>query len=1063
MKTRLLALLTVVVCFAQAQTPYNPLSTPNTYRQADNPNYWKNKMPHAAYWQQDVHYTIKANIDETKDRINASEKLVYWNNSPDDLNELYFHLYQNAFQPESYCAELHEQNNGDPYYGRYERKKLGTVVKNLTIDGKSVETELDNTILKVFLNEPLKSGESITIEMDFNTYFDNGSLRRRMKTFNAFGNSHYDGVLWYPRIAVYDHKFGWTTDQHLGKEFYGDFGTWDVELTFASNYVVEATGALQNRAEVLPDDLRAKLDVKNFADKEWNSTPSIITPYDSLSRKTWVYHAENVHDFAFTADPTYRIGEAEWNGIRAISMVQEPHASKWQNAADYAARCIEVFSEDIGMYTYHKIIVADARDGMEYPMITLDGGKDPSYRGLLAHEIGHQWFYGQVGSNETYRAAMDEGFTQFLTAWALNKIDGEFLVSSPMGSAWKDKFKKPVKALDSRVYFSYLRDATKFNDPQLNTHSDDFGSALGHGGGYRHVYYKTATMLYNLQYVLGDELFLNAMKHYFSQWKIAHPYLEDFRASIINYTKVDLNWFFDQWLETTKTIDYSVENIQHNGGDEYKITFARKGAMQMPIDFSVYAQDGTEHKFHIPNHWFVKETDAKVLDKWHAWGKLYPTHSVTVNIPSGIKNVDIDPSRRLADRYMLDNSKSMPMDVAFDAKVWNLPNWQAYDLKLRPDVWWNAYDGVKAGAHFNGHYMLHHHIMNGNVWLNTGFLQDSSISSPEGYNDFSYRFNYRTGLDKFSKHTTFKLHSSFLDGLSSQELGLEKYDYKKENRFYAAFKSMHRADATDLNYLLYQGWESGKRNNIARFGWSHYYRYKGGKGEVTFELNSSTIGSDYDYAKISMTSINRRKLGPFNVNTRFFAQYGSGAEWASESELYLAGANPEELMNNKFTRSQGFIPTDYSGYGNTTNNFQMGGGLNLRGYAGYLAPELNEQGVYNELYKGQSGASISAEVEFHKLLPIIKEQNKFVTYLFADAGVINHTAVDYSNFKEAFSSLRTDAGVGVALTVDRWGPLETAKPITIRVDFPMFLNKYPNVDESYLQTNRFVFGIGRSF
>ena len=120
-----------------------------------------------------------------------------------------------------------------------------------------------------------------------------------------------------------------------------------------------------------------------------------------------------MHDFAFTADPTYRIGEAEWNGIKAIAMVQEPHASKWQNAAQFSADVIRVFSEDIGMYAYHKIIVADARDGMEYPMITLDGGKDPSYRGLLAHEIGHQWFYAQVGSNETYRAALDEGFTQF--------------------------------------------------------------------------------------------------------------------------------------------------------------------------------------------------------------------------------------------------------------------------------------------------------------------------------------------------------------------------------------------------------------------------------------------------------------------------------------------------------------------------------------------------------------------------------------------------------------------------------------------------------------------------
>ena len=160
----------------------------------------------------------------------------------------------------------------------------------------------------------------------------------------------------------------------------------------------------------------------------------MITEYKKGETKTWKYHAENVHDFAFTADPTYRIGEAWWEDKVCYSLAQEPHASRWENAADFGANCIKVFSEDFGRYVYHKIIVADARSGMEYPMITLDGGSDPGYRGLLAHEIGHMWFFGQVGNNETYRALLDEGFTQFLTAWGLIKIDGEYfclLYTSP--------------------------------------------------------------------------------------------------------------------------------------------------------------------------------------------------------------------------------------------------------------------------------------------------------------------------------------------------------------------------------------------------------------------------------------------------------------------------------------------------------------------------------------------------------------------------------------------------------------------------------------------------------
>ncbi|MEC8273535.1 MAG: M1 family aminopeptidase [Bacteroidota bacterium] len=1048
-----------------SQNKYNPLSKPNTYNQVDNPNYWKNKAP-AGYWQQDVHYTIIANIDETKDIIDATEQLVYWNNSPDDLNELYFHLYQNAFTPNSYCSELHNQNQKEINYGRYEKEGLGTVVKNLKVDGKLVKTILDNTILKVILNEPLKSGDKITINMDFKTYFDTGSLRRRMKTFNAFGNTHYDGVLWYPRIAVYDKKFGWTKDQHLGKEFYGDFGTFDVELTFASNYIVEATGALQNRDEVMPASLREKLDIKNFANKPWNSPPSIIIPYDSLSRKTWIYHAENVHDFAFTADPTYRIGEAEWNGIRAISLVQEPHASRWQNAADFAAKVIQVFSEDIGMYVYNKIIVADARDGMEYPMITLDSGSDPGYRGLLAHEIGHQWFYAQVGSNETYRAAMDEGFTQFLTAWALTKIDGDYLVREKPSSKYGIRFTKDVKAIDSRVYYAYLRDATKYNDPALNTHSDDFGSALGHGGGYRHVYYKTGAMLYNLQYVLGDELFLEAMQHYFQKWKMAHPYFEDFRESIIEYTKVDLNWFFDQWLETSKTIDYSINNVKNTNKDNFEITFERKGEMQMPIDFSVYANDGKEYKYHIPNHWFVKNTDATVLNKWHAWGKLYPMYTASVNIPSGIERVVIDPTNRLADKYMLNNVSKVPMEVDFDSRVWNMPDWKQYELNARPDVWYNNYDGIKLGFHFNGDYMNYHHKVDASVWLNTAFLQDYNYYDyyQNEYNPFSYRFNYNTGLDKFSKHTDITLHSRLLDGLNLNKIKLKKYDYSKKNMFYALFKTIYRANESDLIYTNYKVWESEKFNNTATFGWTHSYKYKGGDGKLNLELTSSTIASDYDYSKVVLTSVHKSKLGKLQLNTRLFGQYGSGTNWAGESRLNLAGANSEELMENKFTRSEGFIPNQWLGYGSTTNHFQMGGGLNLRGYAGYYAPEINDEGNYVLSYNGTSGASISAELEFQNIFSLKRIFGlPFKSYLFADAGVINTTEITRENYKEAFSKVRSDAGLGFALTLNEWGPLQMVKPITLRLDLPLFLNRYPSVDEDYYQSNRFVVGIGRTF
>ena len=1063
MKQILSTLLLFCTVLSFAQEKYNPLAKPNTYRNADNPNYWKNKMPHPGYWQQDVYYRIKANIDETTDIIDADQTLTYWNNSPDDMDFVYFHLYQNAFQPDSYLDELQKENGKSPKYGNYESEKLGTVIESIFVNGEKVKTVLDNTILKVYLPNTLKSKGTTTFKIKFKTYFDQGEVRRRMKVYDAWGNKHYNGVHWYPRISVYDAKFGWTTDQHLGREFYGNFGCYDVELTFASNFVVEATGFLQNREEVLPKNLRNKLDIKNFKDKPWNSAPSVITEYKKGETKIWKYHAENVHDFAFTADPTYRIGEAWWEDKVCYSLAQEPHASRWQNAAEFGANCLKVFSEDFGRYVYHKVIVADARSGMEYPMITLDGGSDPGYRGLLAHEIGHMWFFGQVGNNETYRALLDEGFTQFLTAWGLIKIDGEYLVKNTSKNKFVAKHTKPTRAIDSRVYYAYINDATKYNDPKISTHSDCFHGALRHGGGYRHVYYKTATMLYNLQYLLGDDLFLEAIQYYFETWKIAHPYNEDFRNAIIQYTKVDLNWFFDQWLETSKRLDYGIDGVKDLGDEYYAIEFERKGRMQMPIDFRVIANNGKSYDFHIPNTWFVKKTDATVLTKWHGWDKLYPKYTARVKIPSGIEDVIIDPTSRLGDAYMLDNSLQSPVQYDYDTRLWKYPDWRNYEVRYRPDIWYNSYDGIQAGLHINGGYLNHHHLFNANIWMNTGSLQKDNINDPELYNIFSYRLNYNTNLDEISNNSRISFGTQSLAGLYSSKMGLRKIDDSGNNTFSLKLISMYRPENSDLNYLLYpEHWGVNKLNNRIDFSYEHNYKYSSGNGKITFEIKNSALGSEYDYNLFSLLAVNSSKKGKLKIKTRGYFQFGSGTNWAPESKLFLAGANPERLIDNKYTRAVGFIPNDWMGYDHTTNFFHAGGGLNLRGYAGYLAPELNDDLITNFGYNGTSGASFSTEIDFTKYMPYGFREFGITYYAFADAGVITNEKLNKNNLKDAFYDARVDAGFGLAYTFDNWGPLDMVKPITIRFDIPLFLNRPPAKNDDFLQF-RWILGINRAF
>jgi hypothetical protein len=1062
----------------------------NDFRNSRNDLYWGNRTPDKDYWQQDVQYKIYAIMHEEDNRIEGAEELTYWNNSPDTLQYVYFHLYQNAFIKGAHLHELEHANKTKVAMGRKEAAGLGTTTDKITVDGQTASTELDNTILRVNLPKPLVPGHKIVIKMNFNTYYDNGLTRRRMQMYNAWGFMHYNGVQWFPKISVYDRMHGWDTYQHLNKEFYGDYGLYDVTLDFPSNYIVEATGVLQNRKEMLPDTLREKLDIKNFAGKKWNEPPSTIIPYVRGQRKAWHFIGNNVHDFAFTADPSFRIGTAYWNGIECIAIVQEPHAAGWQNAPDYITKIIKTFSEDIGVYRYPKIVAADAQDGMEYPMLTLDGGSDPGYRGLFTHEIGHNWFYGQVGSNETYRAAMDEGFTQFLTSWGLKKIEGDEMAPGPFKSKYKRHFAEPINVMDRNVLSRYTTEALNHNEIAINTHSDDFNSALNHGGGYGLVYYKTASMLYNLQYTLGDSLFQAALHHYFEQWKFAHPYFEDFRASVIQFTHVDLSWFFDEWFETIKTLDYSISGIHKiPGADSFAIKFHRPGEMQMPIDFTVTAKDGSTHSYYVPNTWFEKRTAATTLPKWYGWGKLHESYTANVMIPSGIKNVQIDTTYRLADKDMVDNYKSrglcispLAVKTVLDGGVTPQLDRRQYRLYIRPDAWWNPVDGIKAGVHVEGDYLFSLYKIDATVWWNTHALQETAYQSFTGektyayYPPVNYSFNYVSPVTRNMPKLQVQINSRYLDGLWHHRGGLNwLINDKNTLQFYAL--TMWRPDDYAYSYLTDPAdWSStaSKPNTSLNIAWSHSYNYVNGAGKYSFSFRAPFLGGNntsFNYSYAQLESINDNYIHKLEIRTRLFGRYGLGSNLPYESLLYMAGASPEDEMENKYTRSVGFIPTDWQGISSyNVNHFQQGGGLGLRGYAGYYAPDLHN-GYMLEGYKGRSGVAANVEIGLENYMPwhprLFNKWMHVNVYAFGDAGAMemsNFSSSDISRISptDVWSSVHVDAGAGLAFTIKNWGVFEKAKPLTLRLDLPVFLNRPPFSNDQYM-TLRYVIGVNRAF
>lgn len=1050
----------------------------------EDPLYWGNRKPRPDYWQQDVHYRIQARVDEQEHRIDGKQQLYYINHSGDTLTEIYLRLFQNAFNAGSHLRELERINKVSARLGPREAKGEGTLISLLQQEGQDLEVEQDNTILKVALVRPLPPGGSIRLDIEFQTFFDDqGSTRRRMKMYDAWGMKHYNGVQWFPKVCVYDPRSGWDLDQHLNKEFYGEYGTYEVDLDFPSNYVVEATGVLQNRSEVLPDSLRERLDLKHFVDKPWGEAPSTIIPYVPGERKVWKFKALHVHDFAFTADPSYRIDTRYWNGVECVALVQEPHASGWKNAAEYTARTIETFSRDFGPYHYPKMVVADAADGMEYPMITLDGGADPGYRGLLVHEIGHNWFYGMVGSNETYRAALDEGFTQFLTAWGLEAIDGPELVQNPRKRKYFPLTEKPAPPLarEVRVFSRYVLEALKGQELSLLTHSNEFRDALRHEGGYAMVYYKPAVMLYHLQYVLGDSLFMEAMRAYVDQWKFAHPYIEDFRNTITQVTGQNLNWFFDQWFESTKTLDYAITGVKKVKGkkDHFRLQLKRKGDMQTPLDIRVTSRDQQTHDFHVPNTWFRKEDSATTLPRWYSIGGLHRHYEAELEIPGGIETVELDPSGRLADLRPWDNRYQRAWAPFRGAISYHLgrPDQRLdrhhYRFHYYPDLWYNRVDGLKLGLRFEGSFMRSVHKLNGGIWWNTHWLQAMAYwpEENEGHYDrfipWNYSISWENPLSSRWPSLQLGLSSRLMEGMWKHKAGL-RWTPEGLGQFSFYFQTFWRPYSYDLAYLIYpMEWSSfrGRPNQTLNLGWTRDYRWMKGEGTGRLAARApAPIGwkqESFDYAYVEGEWIHRQQVGEFLWNIRLFGRWGTGRQLPYESLLFLAGANNESLMESRLTRSNTLVPETWEGHSTGMDaHFHAGGGLNLRGYAGYLAvDEVNGERLL--AYKGRSGAAVNMEFEYPvEALPASwKKWVQLNVYWFADAGLIELSHFPdlehYAQVRPAarWSALRMDMGPGLRIRL---------LGIDWRADFPIWVNRPPASHPQSIDA-RFVLGIHRSF
>lgn len=571
------------------------------------------------YWQQQANYQMEVDMDVASHQFTGSQHLEYTNNSPDTLQKVYYHLYFNAFQPgsmmdvRSRTIEDHDSRVMDRI-SKLGPREIGYIkVKSLSQDGVPITYKTAGTILEVSLAKPLLPKSTVEFDMEFE-----GQVPlqiRRSGRDNAEGVA-YSMSQWYPKISEYDYR-GWHANPYIAREFHGVWGDFDVKLHIDKDYTVAASGYLQNPQEV----------GHGYGEEK---------PKPHRGKLTWHFIAPNVHDFMWAADPNYQHLTAQVPDGPKLHFFYIPDSATvhWKELPEYTIKAFSYMNKHFGKYPYDKYSVVQGGDGgMEYPMATLITGHRSlrSLVGVTVHELIHSWYQGVLGTNESLFAWMDEGFTTFATAEVTDYL-------------FEEETKPHPQINHFNSYFNLVRSGI---EEPLTTHADHFSFNRAYGTA---SYNKGSVFLRQLIYIIGEENFREGMLKYFQQWKFKHPEPNDFKRVMEQQSGLELAWYFEYWINSTKTIDYRIKSAKGNA-DSTHITLERKGHMIMPIDLLVTYDDGTEELYNIPlrimrGHKPVS-SQMKVSEDWPWTNPTYDL-SLAVSIKK-IKSLQIDPAQQMAD------------------------------------------------------------------------------------------------------------------------------------------------------------------------------------------------------------------------------------------------------------------------------------------------------------------------------------------------------------------------------------------------------------------------------
>lgn len=570
------------------------------------------------YFQQEVNYTIDVKLDDKQHELHGNISIEYINNSPDTLHGLYMHLWPNAYKNHqtALAKQLLESDATEFYYSKEEERgyidSLDFMVDNQTVRWNYDKDYIDIAFLK--LNNSLLPGKKITITTPFKVKIPVGKFSRL-----GHDDKSYMISQWYPKPAVYD-KNGWNQMPYLNQgEFYSEFGSFDVKITLPAFYRVGATGDLQTASEIA------------FLDSLAVITQSLQSPEKGFFNfpkeeplKTIHYKQKNVHDFAWFCSREYyvRKGEVELPNsgrrVTTYTMFSEEGFNAWRNSIEYMNDALYYYSKWLGDYPYNQATAVegllDAGGGMEYPNVTvITSMEDPFMLEVtIMHEIGHNWFYGILGSNERKHPWMDEGLNSYYEARYINtKYPNAGMMgkekSGILGFLGLNKSNHLTQ-----FELGYLFQARKNEDQPIELPSEKF-SELNYGAI---VYGKSALVFTYLEAYLGQEKMDEIMKAYYEKWKFKHPQPEDLRAIFEEKSGKDLSWFFDEIIGTNKKIDYKIKSVKKGlcsnsfTGDCYKVKIKNKNGIASPFSLSYI---NNENKISA-TEWFDGFTGTKTVD-----------------------------------------------------------------------------------------------------------------------------------------------------------------------------------------------------------------------------------------------------------------------------------------------------------------------------------------------------------------------------------------------------------------------------------------------------------------